>query len=81
MRVIGFLHVLKIDQVTFRFVYVYIVELVVLNMHDIFTAGRSAIKNQYIYSISFVNFHVILIIVMDNQDRMIHENMKSVSDI
>jgi hypothetical protein len=54
MRVIGFLHVLKIDQVTFRFVYVYIVELVVLNMHDIFTAGRSAIKNQYIYSISFV---------------------------
>lgn len=49
MRVIGFLHVLKIDQVTFRFVYVYIVELVVLNMHEIFTAGRSAIKNQYIY--------------------------------
>ena len=49
MRVIGFLHVLKIDQVTFRFIYVYILELVVLNMYEIFTAGRSAIKNQYIY--------------------------------
>ena len=46
---IGFLHFFKIDQVTFRFVYVNIVEIVVLNMHELFTGGRSAIKNQNIY--------------------------------